>query len=147
MPIEHILSVYLAGLTMGHHDFIHKKSLVRFHDGVAWLMQIAMFLALGLLVFPSRLLPVSGAGLLVSAVLVIPEGADVAGKPLVRAKLPNGSLIVLIARGDRYIVPMGSTVLEEGDVVWALLEKDSAGDAISLLTRQASAEILEPDSP
>lgn len=43
---------------------MHKRSLLRFHDGIVWLMQIAMFLVLGLLVYPSRLPPVVGAGLL-----------------------------------------------------------------------------------
>jgi cell volume regulation protein A len=65
------LAVYIAGLLMGSRSFIHKKSLMRFHDGLAWLMQISMFLVLGLLVFPSRLLPVTGAGLLISAFLMI----------------------------------------------------------------------------
>jgi cell volume regulation protein A len=65
------LAVYVAGLVMGNSDFVHKRSLMRFHDGFAWLMQIAMFLALGLLVFPSRLLPVAGVGLLVSLFLML----------------------------------------------------------------------------
>lgn len=64
------LAVYVAGLMMGNSDFIHKKSLMRFQDGVAWLMQIAMFLTLGLLVFPSQLVPVIGAGLFISAFLI-----------------------------------------------------------------------------
>lgn len=64
------LAVYLAGLVLGNSDFIHKRSLIRFHDGLAWLMQIAMFLTLGLQVFPSRLLPVLGMGLLTSAFLM-----------------------------------------------------------------------------
>lgn len=55
---------------MGNHNFIHKKSLIRFHDGIAWLMQISMFLVLGLLVFPSRLIYVIGAGLTVSIFLM-----------------------------------------------------------------------------
>ncbi len=65
------LAVYLAGLVMGSRHFIHKRSLVRFHDGIAWLMQITMFVTLGLLVFPSHLLPVIGSGLAVSAFLMI----------------------------------------------------------------------------
>jgi cell volume regulation protein A len=65
------LAAYLAGLVMGNRDFVHKRSLMRFHDGIAWLMQIVMFLALGLLVFPSRLVTVVGSGLLLSAFLML----------------------------------------------------------------------------
>jgi cell volume regulation protein A len=56
------LAVYIAGIVMRKADFIHKRSLVRFHDAVGWLMQIVMFLALGLQVFPSRLGSVAAAG-------------------------------------------------------------------------------------
>ncbi len=65
------LAVYLAGITISAEDFIHKRSLIRFHDAVAWLMQMAMFLTLGLLVFPSRLLPVAGGALLVALFLML----------------------------------------------------------------------------
>lgn len=64
------LAVYLAGIVAGHQDFVHRRSLIRFHNGMAWLMQIAMFLTLGLLVFPSRLVPIIGTGLLVAAALI-----------------------------------------------------------------------------
>lgn len=64
------LSVYLAALVLGNSNFIHKKSLIRFYDGQAWLMQIVMFLTLGLLVYPSRIVPIIGIGLLISAVLI-----------------------------------------------------------------------------
>jgi cell volume regulation protein A len=64
------LAVYLTGLVMGNSDFIHKRSIMRFHDGLAWLMQIAMFLTLGLLVFPSRLIPIAGSSVLVSLFLM-----------------------------------------------------------------------------
>jgi len=64
------LAVYITGLVLGNSDFIHRRSLMRFHDGLAWLMQITMFLVLGLLVFPSQLVSVIGVGLLVSVVLM-----------------------------------------------------------------------------
>jgi len=65
------LAVYVAGMTMSTQQFLHKRSLLRFHDAVAWLMQIVMFLALGLLVFPSQLPDVAGRALLVTAVLIL----------------------------------------------------------------------------
>lgn len=64
------LAVYLAAMVLGHSDFLHKRSLIRFHDGLAWLMQIAMFLTLGLQVFPSRLPSVMLPGLVIAAVLM-----------------------------------------------------------------------------
>lgn len=65
------LAVYVAGIVMGNATFLHKRSLTRFADALAWLMQIAMFLVLGLLVFPSNLGAVAWQALLISAVLVV----------------------------------------------------------------------------
>ncbi len=65
------LAVYLAGLVMGNTNVLHRRSLMRFHDGLAWLMQIVMFLTLGLLVFPSRVFAVAGIGLLTAAFLML----------------------------------------------------------------------------
>jgi len=64
------LAVYIAGLIMGGSDFVNKQSLTRFHDGLAWLMQITMFLILGLLVFPSQLVPVMLSGIVISLFLI-----------------------------------------------------------------------------
>lgn len=64
------MAVYIAGLAMTGRVFAHRRSLLRFHEGVAWLMQIVMFLILGLLVFPSELAGHALPGLAVSAVLM-----------------------------------------------------------------------------
>ena len=64
------LAVYIAGIMLGKLVYSHKKSSIRFHDGVAWLMQIVMFLTLGLLVFPKQLVSVAGHGLLISLLLI-----------------------------------------------------------------------------
>lgn len=64
------LAVYLAGIVLGNANIVHKRSILRFHDGVAWLSQIAMFLILGLLVFPSQLPAVAGQGLAMALWLV-----------------------------------------------------------------------------
>jgi potassium/hydrogen antiporter len=65
------LAIYLAAVYIGNHDIIHKKSIMRFFDGFAWLMQIVLFLTLGLLVFPSHILPVIGIGLLISLFMIV----------------------------------------------------------------------------
>lgn len=49
------LAVYIAGICINAREFVHKKNLIGFHDGIAWLMQILVFVTLGLLVFPSDL--------------------------------------------------------------------------------------------
>jgi len=65
------LGVYVAGLVVGNTTLIHRRSLLMFHDGIAWLLQIAMFLILGLQVFPSQLLTVAKVGLLLSLFLIV----------------------------------------------------------------------------
>ncbi|MDQ2887147.1 MAG: potassium/proton antiporter [Chloroflexota bacterium] len=64
------LAVYLVGLLLGNSTVQRVDRLSRFHDSLAWLMQIAMFLILGLLVFPSRLPAVFISGLLITGVAV-----------------------------------------------------------------------------
>lgn len=44
------LAVYIAGLVVGNHKLVHKRTVVAFFDGFTWLFQIVMFLTLGLLV-------------------------------------------------------------------------------------------------
>ena len=64
------LAAYIAGLVIGNAAIVHKKSLVRFHEGIAWLMQITLFLTLGLFVFPSGLMPVLVPGIILAFVLI-----------------------------------------------------------------------------
>lgn len=65
------LAVYILGLLLSREDFAHKRTLVRFHEGIGWLMQIIMFLTLGLLVFPSEIVPIFKSGFLIAAILII----------------------------------------------------------------------------
>lgn len=64
------LAIYIAGVVLGNCQFVHKRSLIRFFDGLAVLSQITMFLTLGLLLFPSELLDYIGLGFLLSGVLM-----------------------------------------------------------------------------
>ena len=65
------LAVYLCAVYLGNQNLIHKKTILKMFDGIAWLMQIVLFLTLGLLVFPSHIVPVIGIGLLVSLFLIL----------------------------------------------------------------------------
>ena len=49
------LSVYLAGLVLGSAPLAEREAMATFHDGLAWVAQLVMFLTLGLLVFPDAL--------------------------------------------------------------------------------------------
>lgn len=64
------LSVYLLGVLLGKEDFLHKRSVLRFFDSTAWFSQIILFLTLGLLVFPSRLVPIMLPGLGMALILI-----------------------------------------------------------------------------
>lgn len=65
------LAVYIAGVVLGNHKFIFKKSLMVMHDGLSWLMQSTMFLTLGLLVYPSKIMNVALPGILIAAFMII----------------------------------------------------------------------------
>jgi len=64
------LAVYLTALVLGTGPVPGQRTVAAFHQGLAWISQIALFFLLGLLVFPSELGGVAGEGLLISAVLI-----------------------------------------------------------------------------
>jgi cell volume regulation protein A len=65
------LAVYLAGLELGSGPIPAKRTITTFHTGMGWLAQVVMFLALGLLVFPSQLGGVAVEGTLLALVVVV----------------------------------------------------------------------------
>ncbi|MDD4728376.1 MAG: potassium/proton antiporter [Dysgonamonadaceae bacterium] len=67
------LAIYIAGLVIGNSKFVHKRTSMRFMDGLAWMSQILLFLTLGLLVNPHELLrsDVLIPGLLIAFFIII----------------------------------------------------------------------------
>lgn len=61
------LAVYLAGIVIGDAKLPYKGALVRIHDFVAWAGQVLMFVVLGLLAVPSRLVSVAVPGIVLAA--------------------------------------------------------------------------------
>jgi potassium/hydrogen antiporter len=81
------LAVYIAGIVLGNTDLLHKLSLQKFHDGIAWIAQIILFLTLGLLASPSLLPGLWVEGLLLALFLMLlarPLSVLVAAPTLVR---------------------------------------------------------------
>ena len=65
------LAVYLAGIIIGNHKIINRKQIFSFLDGLTWMMQIGMFLTLGLLVNPHELLEVAPMALLIGLFMIV----------------------------------------------------------------------------
>lgn len=78
------LAVYLAGLLLGGVSWPARRTIATFHDGLGWIAQVVMFLALGLLVLPSHLPDVAVEGTLLAVVATVvarPLATIVVGAP------------------------------------------------------------------
>ncbi len=64
------LAVYIAGIIMGNTVFLYRRHFINFQDSLAWIMQIGMFLLLGLLVNPHELPAVFPISLLCAVFLI-----------------------------------------------------------------------------
>lgn len=65
------LAVYVAGIILSNTNYLMKEKISHFFDGLAWLMQVIMFLTLGLFVFPSRLISIAIPSIIISLALMI----------------------------------------------------------------------------
>jgi potassium/hydrogen antiporter len=65
------LAVYLVGLAVGSTPSRYRRHLVAFHEGVAFVAQVALFVVLGLLVFPRDLPHVALPGLALAFFLML----------------------------------------------------------------------------
>lgn len=63
------LAIFIAGVVIGNSHFVFKRTTFLFHDGLAWMGQITMFVVLGLLINPVTLLDVWWQGLLIAIAL------------------------------------------------------------------------------
>lgn len=70
------LAVYIAGIMVGNAKMIkyakisHESSKT-FFEGLAWLMQVIMFLVLGLFIFPNQLLQTAGISIIIAIFLIL----------------------------------------------------------------------------
>ncbi len=100
------LAVYLAGLAMGSTTLPARQTVAAFHDGLAWLAQLTMFFALGLLVFPSDLLDIALEGTALALVLVFVARPLAVMVATALAPLRTSERIVLGWAGLRGAVPV-----------------------------------------
>ena len=64
------LAVYIAGVVVGNQRLAFRKETDTFMNGLTWLVQIVMFLTLGLLVNPSEMLAIAPVALLIGLFMI-----------------------------------------------------------------------------
>ena len=100
------VAVYATGLVLAAGPLPYGAGVRRVHDALAWLAQIMMFTLLGLLVFPSRLLPLIGVGLALSVALACVARPLAVGLVLRLLRVPRNELLFISWVGLRGAVPI-----------------------------------------
>lgn len=100
------LAVYVAGVVLGNARLPYQGGLSHVHDALAWLAQVGMFLLLGLLVFPSRLVAVAPAGLGLGLFLALIARPAVVALCLLPFRLPAREVLYIGWVGLRGAVPI-----------------------------------------
>ena len=65
------LAVYVTGIITGNAPLANRKEINTFMNGLTWLFQIVMFLALGLLVNPLEMMDVAAVALLIGVFMIV----------------------------------------------------------------------------
>lgn len=110
------LAVYVAGVVLASGRLAHRGTITRVHEALAWMSQIALFLVLGLLVFPSRLPEVALEAVAIAVVLVLLARPAAVGLSLLGSRLGWRDRTLVAWVGLRGAVPivLATFVLAEG---------------------------------
>src|SRR4051794_33168702 len=100
------LAVYLAGLVIGSNSTPARRTIVTFHDGMAWLAQLGLFLILGLLVFPADLGDIAVEGTAIALATTVVARPIAAWLATVGAGFSLGERALLGWAGLRGAVPV-----------------------------------------
>jgi cell volume regulation protein A len=100
------LAIYLAGLVLGNSQVHTVGNILRVHDGLAWLSQIALFLMLGLLVSPGALFDIGFGALGVAALLMFVARPIAVVTSLLPFRFPWREQIFISWTGLRGAVPI-----------------------------------------
>lgn len=153
------LSVYLAGLVLGNGPLPYRTGLLRVHDALAWLSQVGMFLILGLLVYPSRLLDVAWVGLAIAMLLAFVVRPVVVAICLLPFRYPAREILYIGWVGLRGAVPivLATFPVLAGapgagrlfDLVFFIVVATALvpGATVSWVTRKLGLQSREPPSP
>jgi cell volume regulation protein A len=153
------LAVYVAAVVLGTGELRYRAGLVRVHDALAWLGQIAMFLVLGLLVFPSRLLDVAWVGLGLALFLAVVARPLVTALCLLPFRFARREVAYVGWVGLRGAVPIilatfpvltGAPGAERVfDVVFFIVVVNALvpGATVPWVTRRLGLETREPEPP
>ena len=153
------LAVYLAGLLLGNGPLPYRTGLLRVHDALSWLSQVGMFLILGLLVYPSRLLEVAGVGLTIAALLAFVLRPLVVALCLVPFRYPPREVLYIGWVGLRGAVPIVLATFpvlagapgagQLFDLVFFIVVANALvpGATVAWVTRKLGLQSREPPAP
>jgi cell volume regulation protein A len=153
------LAVYLAGLALGGGYIPAKRTITTFHQGLAWVAQVALFLTLGLLVFPGALGDVALEGTVLALVVLFVARPLATFLSTAFFDYTNRERTVLAWAGLRGAVPVVLATfpviadvpqsLEFFNIVFfaVLLSTLMQGSSVEWLARRLGATSAEPAVP
>jgi len=100
------LAVYLVGLAVGSTPSRHRRQLVAFHEGIAFVAQVTLFVVLGLLVFPHDLPRVALHGLALAFLLMLVARPAAVWASTALSRYTNRERVLLGWAGLRGAVPI-----------------------------------------
>lgn len=154
-----LLAVYITGIVLGNGRIPYKAGLLRVHDALAWLSQVTMFLFMGLLAFPSRLIEAAPIALMLAALLTFIARPAAVWLCLVPFGYKPREIAFIAAVGLRGAVPIVLAtypVLSNApgaerifDIVFFVVVVGALipGAVVAPLARRLAVESLEPPAP